>query len=66
MRVNERGEDDPPMSRNRIEQHPDECRADLNADYRAGNHEPSSTPDAIPASEIMDLFRPSTTCGWTR
>lgn len=45
------------MSRNRIEQHPDEYRADLNPNYRAGNNDPSYTPRTIPASEITDLVQ---------
>jgi hypothetical protein len=43
------------MSRNRIEQHPDEYRQDLNPDYRAGNNDPSYQPRLIPASEIKDI-----------
>lgn len=45
------------MSRNRIEQHPDEYRADLNPEYRAGNNDPSYNPRTIPAYEIKDLVQ---------
>lgn len=45
------------MSRNRIEQHPDQYRADLNPNYRAGNNDPSYNPRTIPASEIKELVQ---------
>ena len=45
------------MSRNRIEQHPDEYRADLNPNYRAGNNDPSYEPRTVPASEIKELVQ---------
>jgi hypothetical protein len=45
------------MSRNRIEQHPDEFRQDLNPDYEAGeNHRPTQQ-DTRSAYDIKELHQ---------
>ena len=45
------------MSRNRIEQHPDEYRADLNPNYRAGNNDGPRDRQFRTAYDIKDLHR---------
>ncbi|MGV3723928.1 MAG: hypothetical protein ACO1SX_23790 [Actinomycetota bacterium] len=43
------------MSRNRVLQHPDDVREDLNPDYRAGQNDESSTPRLRSAIDIKEL-----------
>ncbi|MFN3651169.1 MAG: hypothetical protein ACK47B_16460 [Armatimonadota bacterium] len=43
------------MSRNRIEQHPDEYRDDLNPNYTAGENYGQPTYDTLPASENKEI-----------
>ena len=45
------------MSRNRIEQHPEEYRADLNPEYRAGQNDNSSTTETRTAYDIKELHQ---------
>jgi hypothetical protein len=45
------------MSRNRIEQHPDEFRADLNPDYRAGQNDGSQNEQLRTAYDIKELHQ---------
>jgi hypothetical protein len=45
------------VSRNRIEQHPEEYRADLNPDYGAGQNDGPSTPETRTAYDIKEVHQ---------